>query len=142
MHDVSLITSSGLVSFIDKKNVGHEVTVEGALFKGGAALTALKDAALSLALAKAHNGKYRAAFDVLCASFPSRYKAYCKLYSTEAWANKTEFASFLHAMEGAEPGKNGWTKKQIEGRSLMAALRGIPAFVRAVEESEVVEMAE
>ena len=139
MSDLSLFVTNGLVSFADKKGAAHEITAEGALFKGGEALAALKDAALDIALAKAHNGKYRAAADILTAAFPSQAKAYAKLFQAAPWANKTEFASFIGAMENAAPGKNGWTKKQAVARSLLAALRGIPAFARAADEAETVD---
>lgn len=139
MSNVALITQSGLVQFTDKKGAAHEITAEGALHRGGAALAALKDAALDLALSKAHNGKYRAAFDILSGAFPSQFKAYTKLFKATPWANKTEFASFIGAMENAEPGKNGWTKKQNEARHLLSALRGIPAFARAADEAVTVD---
>ena len=139
MTNISLITQSGLVAFVDKKGVAHEITAEGALHKGGNALTALKDAATDLALAKAHNGKYRAAFDIVSNAFPSQYRAYCKLFKAEAWATKTEFASFIGAMENAQPGKNGFTKKQNHARELLASLRGIPAFARSKSEAVTIE---
>jgi hypothetical protein len=139
MSNVALITQSGLVQFTDKKGAAHEITAEGALHRGGAALAALKDAALDLALSKAHNGKYRAAFDILSGAFPSQFKAYTKLFKATPWSNKTEFASFIGAMENAEPGKNGWTKKQNEARHLLSALRGIPAFARSADEAVTVD---
>lgn len=139
MSNISLITQSGLVAFADKKGVSHEITAEGALHKGGNALAALKEASLDLALAKAHNGKYRAAFDIIADAFPSQYRAYCKLFKVEAWANKTEFTSFIGAMENAQPGKNGWTKKQVTARSLLSAMRGIPAFARSESEAVTIE---
>lgn len=139
MSDLALFVTDGLVQFADKKGAAHEITPEGALFKGGRALAALKDAAMDLALAKAHNGKYRAAFDILAGAFPSQFKAYAKLFKATPWANKTEFACFIGAMENAEPGKNGWTKKQNEARHLLAALRCIPAFARASDESVTVD---
>lgn len=139
MSNISLITQSGLVAFADKKGVAHEITAEGALFKGGNALAALKDAATDLALAKAHNGKYRAAFDIIADAFPSQYRAYSKLFKAEAWANKTEFACFVGAMENAQPGKNGWTKKQTAARDMLSALRGIPAFARSESEAITIE---
>ena len=139
MSNISLITQSGLVAFADKKGVSHEITAEGALHKGGNALAALKEASLDLALAKAHNGKYRAAFDIIADAFPSQYRAYCKLFKVEAWANKTEFTSFIGAMENTKPGKNGWTKKQVTARSLLSAMRGIPAFARSESEAVTTE---
>lgn len=139
MSNISLITQSGLVAFSDKKGTAHEITAEGALHKGGAALAALKEASLDLALAKAHNGKYRAAFDIIADAFSSQYRAYSKLFKAEAWANKTEFACFIGAMENAQPGKNGWTKKQTTARAMLSALRGIPAFARSESEATTIE---
>lgn len=139
MSNIALITQSGLVDYVDAKGGTHSITVEGALFKGGAALATLKDAAMDIALAKANNGKYRAAFDVIAAAFPSQYRAYSKLFKAEPWANKTEFGSFILAMENAEPGKNGWSKKQVTARQLLAALRSIPAFARSASEAETIE---
>jgi len=139
MSNIALFSQSGLVHFVDAKANAHELSGEAALFKGGAALAALKDCALDLALAKAHNGKYRAAAEILMVAFPSQHKAYTKLFKAQPWANKTEFASYLHAMELAEPGKSGeWNKKQIAARALLRALREVPAFAKTVE-AEVVE---
>ncbi len=139
MSDITLITQSNLVTFVDKKGVAREITAEGALHKGGEALTALKDAALDLAQSKAANGKYRAAFDIIVDAFPAQYRAYTKCFKAEAWANKTEFASFIGAMENAKPSAKGWTKKQNTARSLLAYLRGIPAFARSESEAVTIE---
>jgi hypothetical protein len=137
MSNITVFTQSNLVQFNTKAGVS-EISAEAALFKGGAALAALKDVALDLALAKAHNGKYRAAAEILGVAFPSKHKAFTNLYKASPWANKAEMASYLSAMEGAEPGKSGWSKKQLGARALMAALRGIPAFTKVVE-AEVIE---
>ena len=132
------IEQTGALAFFDKKGNGHTITAEGALFKGGAALAALKDAALEAALIKAGNGKFRAASDVLCAAFPSIGKAAEKLIGTP-WANKSTMATLIHAVQRAEPGKSGeFSKKQTEARMLCNALCSLPAFATA-REGEVIE---
>lgn len=136
------IGQNALVSFLDKKNNSHELTFEAALHKGGAALTAVKDMALDMALSKAVNGKYRAAAEIIGGAFPSVDKAYAKLFKTQAWANKQEFGAYLSVMERAEGGKNGFSAKQVTARQLMATLRSIPALAKSAESFDVVEMAE
>lgn len=127
----------GALSFFDRKGNGHTISAEGALFKGGAALAALKDAALEAALIKAGSGRYRAASDILCAAFPSIGKAAEKLTGTP-WANKSTMGTLINAVRRAEPGKNGYTKKQAEARMLANALESLPAFAAMVEAGEVV----
>ena len=125
--------NAALVSYSDKKGNNHEISAEGALFKGGAALASLKDKVMLAAGQKAANGKYRAAADILAAAFTSQSKAFNKLIGTP-WANKTMMSSYLAALERAEPGKNGYSKKQAEARDFIRALRTIPAL--AAEKSE------
>lgn len=133
---------AGALAYFDKKGNGHTITAEGALFKGGAALTALKDAALEAALLKAANGKYRAASDVLCAAFPSIGKAADKLIGT-TWANKSTMGTLINAVLRAEPGKSGeFSKKQTEARMLAQALAQLPAFKVETEKTEVIENAQ
>jgi hypothetical protein len=130
--------SSAVVDYFDKKGTGHAITAEGALFKGGAALAALKDAALDAALGKAVNGRYRAASDVLCAAFPSIGKAAEKLIGLP-WANKSTMGTLVNAVLRAEPGKSGeFTKKQTEARMLANALSRLPAF-KVEHTTEIVE---
>ena len=122
-----------LVAYSDKKGNTHELTAEGALFKGGAALASLKDKVMMAAGQKAANGKYRAAADILATAFTAQSKAFDKLIGTP-WANKAAMTSYLAALERAEPGKNGFTKKQAEALDFIRALRTIPAL--AAEKSE------
>ena len=122
-----------LVAYSDKKGNTHELSAEGALFKGGAALAALKDKVMQAAGNKAANGKYRAAADILAAAFGTRSKSFESLCGTP-WANKSMMASYLTALERAEPGKNGFSKKQTEALDFIRALRTIPAL--AAEKSE------
>lgn len=131
----------GALAFFDKKGNGHTITAEGALFKGGAALAALKDAALEGALLKAANGRFRAASDILGAAFPKVAKA-AEAYVGNPWANKHTFGTFIKAVLRAEPGKSGtFSKKQAEARMLAQALTKLPAFAEAAkaEETTVVE---
>ena len=125
--------NAALVSYSDKKGNTHELSAEGALFKGGAALASLKDKVMMAAGQKAANGKYRAAADILSAAFGTRSKSFESLCGTP-WANKSMMASYLAALERAEPGKNGFTKKQAEALDFIRALRTIPAL--AAEKSE------
>lgn len=134
------VGQNAIVSFTDKKNVSHELTFEAALHKGGAALTAVKDMALDMALSKAVNGKYRAAAEIIGGAFPATNKAYAKLFKALPWGNKQEFAAYLAVMERAEGGKNGFTAKQVTARQLMSALRNLPALAKVATESDVVEM--
>lgn len=132
---------AGAVAFFDKKGAGHTITAEGALFKGGAALAALKDAAIEAALLKAINGRFRPASDILCAAFPSIGKAAEKLIGTP-WANKSTMGTLINAVRRAEPGKSGeFSKKQTEARMLCAALQQLPAFKVEAEKSDVIENA-
>ena len=114
---------ANLVAFADKKGTLHSISAEGALFKGGAALASLKDAAMQLALHKASNGKYRAPVDILSVAFPRIAKAYAMLYAgTEPWKNKQTFTSFVDACIVHKVPEKGWSKKQAEARMLLSAL--------------------
>jgi hypothetical protein len=134
---------NGALTFADKKGVLHGITAEGALFKGGAALAALKDAAIEAALIKAANGRYRAASDVLCAAFPSIGKAAEKLIGSP-WANKSTMGTLVNAVMRAEYKEftaAGKLTKQAEARLLCQALARLPAFKLEVEAGEVIENA-
>lgn len=135
---VQIFTGSNLVAFNDKKGNTHEITAEGALFKGGAALRAYKDLALMSGFEKAKVGRYRAASDILAAAFPKAHKAFVGFMMTEPHNNKNAFALFIDKCEMAEAGKNGWTKKQIEARALLSALREIPALARQDDAYQVI----
>lgn len=141
MSNIATINASGVTNYYDAKGIQHELATEAALFKGGAALAAVKDDALDSALAKAANGKYRAAADILAVAFPSTHKKFTSLFKAAPWANKAEMASYIGAMENAEPGKSGeWNKKQCAARLLIRSLRSLPAFTREVSEAVTIEM--
>ena len=125
--------TASVIAFADKKGNTHELSAEGALFKGGAALAALKDKVMLAAGQKAANGKYRAAADILAAAFTTQSKAFDKLIGTP-WANKSMMVSYLAAIERVEAGKNGYTKKQCEALDFVRALRTVPALT--AEKSE------
>ncbi len=129
---------SAIVSYADKKGNTHEISAEGALFKGGAALKSLKNQALDSALTKASNGKYRTSADILAAAFPSVAKAFDKLHILP-WSNKSTMNSYLMAMEYAEPGKNGWSAKQSEARMLLQALRQLPGLSKDASEAITID---
>jgi hypothetical protein len=145
-NDLSIFAPSFVVGFADKKGNMHTISAEGALFKGGAAVAALKDEALDSALAKAHNGKYRAAADILSVAFPSQAKAFAKLFNVAPEANKTTMHSFVHALSNAEAPAKGWSKKQVEIRTLLSALHNVPSLMTdeeraAADVARTIEMA-
>lgn len=131
MNEIAIFSSdnSATITFSDKKERKFTLAAEAALFKGGAALKELKDQALLSAANKAANGRYRAAADIIAVAFPKQYKAFVGFLNCEPWANAAKLSLFLEKCEQAEPGKNGWTAKQLSARHLMAAMRqGIPAL--------------
>jgi hypothetical protein len=133
---------SSLVAYSTKKGELKSISAEGALFKGGDALKALKNAALDLALLKAGHGKYRAASDILATAFPRTEKAFLTLYPTsQPWDNKAKFTAFVDACIVAQAPKNGWNKKQAEARVLLAALSRMVS-AESVDAGEVVGAAE
>lgn len=132
MQNITTIfaAESVAITFTDKKGAVHSVSAEGALFKGGAALAALKDKVLLEAVNKAANGKYRAAADILAAAFSATAKSFEKLVGTP-WANKAAMGAFLVAIErvAAERVAAGkLTAKQEQARAFTKALRTIPSL--------------
>lgn len=123
---------SAALSFMTKKGDLRTVTAEGAVFRGGAALAALKDAALDTALAKAVNGRYAPSADILDAAFPSVTKAVRALLG-EPCANKVNMAALIGGVERAVEPPKGWNKKQLAARHLARAMRSIPAFAPSVD---------
>lgn len=118
------------ITFKDKKGAEHSVSAEGALFKGGAALAALKDKVLMEAGNKAANGKYRAAADILAAAFSATAKSFEKLVGTP-WANKAAMTAFLGAIERAAAERTAagkLTAKQAQAMAFVKALRTIPSL--------------
>jgi hypothetical protein len=118
------------VTFTDKKGAVQSISAEGALFKGGAALVALKDMVLLEAGNKAANGKYRAAADILAAAFSATTKSFEKLMGTP-WTNKATMCAFLGAIERAAAERvaaGKLTAKQAQAMAFVKALRTIPSL--------------
>lgn len=115
------------ITFETKKGALLSISAEGAVFKGGAALAALKDAALDSALSKATNGRYAAAADVIGVAFPSILKS-CRALLGEPCANKQNMAALLGGVERVNEPMKGWSKKQVAARTLVRAMRSLPAF--------------
>jgi hypothetical protein len=122
--------SSALIIYVDKKSGNDKsLSAEGALFKGGAALAALKDSAIDSAFTKARNGKYRAAAEIIGVAFPRVQKA-CNTLLGDAFTNKTSMKSFLAGVELAEEPAKGWSAKQVNAKLLVNSLRNIPSLAK------------
>jgi hypothetical protein len=127
------------VIVFDTAKGAHSISPEGALFKGGKALAALKDAAMDSALSKAHDGKYRAASDILGASYPACFKAFTRLIG-EPSQNKANMRSFMAAITREVEPTKGWNKKQMNARLLCKTLETVKSLAPEVEVTTV-EMA-
>lgn len=148
MNQVSVFAvESAPLTFTDKKGNLHGITAEGALFKGGAALAALKDAGLESAIAKAVGGRYRAASDILVAAFPKAGKAFCGVWgaATAPHANKTTMQGLLAAVETAiwetAAADKKLTKRQAAAAAVAEVLRKIPALATETAPAEVIDNA-
>ena len=119
---VAVQTFDSQITFVTKKGANASISAEGALFKGGEALKALKDVALTLALHKAANGRYTPAADILASAFPKALKAFDSCFGKAPGTDKRLFSAFVTTVQNQVPGKNGWSKKQAEARMLMTAL--------------------
>jgi hypothetical protein len=120
---------SAAVVYTDKKGATHSISAEGALWKGGAALAGLKDLALDSALAKAMNGKYHSAVDILAGAFPAVGKAAVKLVGNPA-VNKAAFMTLCVGVARAEPAEGKklslkQDKAQILARILRSNLESV-----------------
>ena len=132
-NEIANIEFSGVVVFDGAKGAVHQLTVEAALVKGGKALAEVRESAIVVAIAKAMNGKYRSAAEIMGLAFPKVEKAYAALFGGQLpWANKVAFMAFLDGVENAKPGKSGdWTAKQLVAREVLHALRRSPSFRKA-----------
>jgi hypothetical protein len=139
-NSVSIFNAdTAVVSYENKKGDSFTISTEGALFKGGIALRALKDTAMLSAAHKAENGKYRASADILSAAFPSMAKAFEKFIGLPTWQSKTTMALYLDKLEALDVPAKGWSKKQVEARGFIQALRQIKSLERAAESAFIVE---
>lgn len=140
MNAITIFSAdNSVVSYENKKGDQFSISTEGALFKGGIALRALKDTAMLSAANKAESGRYRAAADILGAAFPSMAKAFEKFIGLPTWQSKTTMALYLDKLEAIDEPQKGWNKKQIEARGFINALRQIKALERATDNAFVVE---
>jgi hypothetical protein len=130
---------TSIVSYENKKGDSFSISTEGALFKGGIALRALKDTAMLSAANKAEAGRYRAAADILGAAFPSMAKAFEKFIGLPTWQSKTTMALYLDKLEAIDAPTKGFNKKQLEAKAFINALRQIKALERATDNAFVVE---
>lgn len=122
-------TEGHIVSWIDKKNNARELTMEGALWKGGDALKQLKSEASASAQAKAVNGRYRAAYDIFTVAFPAIEKAMSTLHIGMPYGSKASMATVIQSVmaQQPKPGKE-FNAKQREAVELARTLLDIPAF--------------
>jgi hypothetical protein len=143
MSNITLFSNdSAVVNYTNKNgDKSFHTSVEGALFKGGQALSALKDAAQLSAYHKAESGRYRAAADILSAAFPSMTKAFEKFMNLEPWASKTTMALYLDKLEAMRPTNEvkGFSKKQNDAKLFINQLRSIKALARAEDNAFIVE---
>jgi hypothetical protein len=131
---------TAVVSYANKKGDQFAISTEGALFKGGQALKALKEAASTSAKHKAESGRYRAAADILGASFPAMTKAFDKFFGAPAWTSKLTMCVYLDKLESLQPtAAKGWNTKQVEARALMQHLRTLPALAKAESTAFTIE---
>jgi hypothetical protein len=132
-------TDTTVINYNNKNGDAFTISTEGALFKGGIALRALKNVAMLSAARKAENGKYRASADILGAAFPSMAKAFEKFIGLPTWQSKTTMALYLDKLEAIEEPAKGWSKKQVEAREYIRALRTIKSLERTEDNAFVVE---
>lgn len=130
---------SSVVNYANKKGDQFTISTEGALFKGGMALRALKDTAMLSAAHKAESGRYRAAADILGAAFPSLTKAFDKFIGLPTWQSKTTMGLYLDKLEALDAPTKGWSKKQCEARDFIKALRQIKGLERVGDNAFVIE---
>ena len=136
----TVFSTDSAVVYNTKKGDVMSTSPEGALFKGGAALASLKDAALDSAMSKAANGRYGPAVDILESAFP-RISAAVRTLHGMPGMNKFNFACLLSGIENAPEGAKGFSKKQLVARAMVRALRSIPALASEVDTRVVVELA-
>lgn len=133
-------SEGSLTQWVDRKGNTKEMTTEGVLWKGGDALKQLKNDALAAALAKAHGGRYRAAYDIIVSAFSSIEKSLENLRIGTPYGNKASMGTVLLAVLGQRPkaGKE-FSAKQKAAVELVRAMLYIPAFEHLRPQGEVIE---
>jgi hypothetical protein len=140
MSNVTIFApESTSLTFTTKKGDLKSISAEGACWKGGLALAALKDKAMESAIAKCVNGRYGAATDIAGAAFPSVLKAGEQFLIGGPAANKVNFTAFCDAVMNFTPkaGKEFTVKQQ----AVRTMTRICLAVVRPVETDDL-EMVE
>ena len=134
-------TDNSAITYQNKKGDAFNISTEGALFKGGQAIAALKDASVLSAYHKAEAGRYRAASDIVSAAFPAIAKAFEKFLGVEPWSSKTTMALYLDKVEAMRPTNEvkGFTAKQVKAREFISLLRQVKALARAEDNAFTVE---
>jgi hypothetical protein len=128
-----------LVEFSNKKGDPLSLTVEGAIFKGGAALKAVRSAAAEIALNKAVTGRYRAASELIASAVPASFLKTFQTIAGDPAKNKLAFTLFCQSVLRQVPkaGKD-FTEKQQEARGVARAF--IDELIRvATEKGDSIE---
>ncbi len=124
------------VAYATKNGAVQTLSLEGAIHRGGAALTALKTVASDSAAVKAANGRYGPAADILAGCFPAIDKAVRALHGIPS-LNAENFRALLSGIERAPEPKKGFSKKQMGCKALVAELRTIKALAGAKDNNTV-----
>lgn len=124
------------VAYATRGGAVQTLSLEGAIHRGGAALTALKTVAADSAATKAANGRYGPAADILAGCFPAVDKAVRALHGIPS-LNAENFRALLSGIERAPEPKKGFSKKQVAAKGMVAELRAIKALAPAKDSNTV-----
>ena len=119
-NDLTVFSDNYAVTFNTKKGIAS-ISAEGAIVKGGAALAALRDVAVDSAVAKALNGRYAPATDVIGGAFPRVLASAINLVGHPC-TNKANFVTFLRGVGRVAPSAKGFSKKQEAARTMARSL--------------------
>lgn len=136
------LPDGAMVAFDDKKGISHFRTIEGAIWKGGAALRSLKDAAAQSAVTRAAAGRYKSASEIIGDTYGVVNRAFTKAYGNP-YNNALSMAAFITAVEQFQP-KPGkiLTKKQVVVAELVKELRTINALSQEVKAQVILTVVE
>lgn len=127
-NQLTIIETNHAVVYDAGKSGVRSISTEGALFKGGKALAALKTQGVESAIAKASNGRYGPVCDILTVAFPSIAKAYTKLFAHDPSRDKVSMRAFIKAIEAQVEPEKGWSARQKEAKIVLQVLRAYPAL--------------
>jgi len=142
MHNLTLIARGEVavspsmdrtVTFVAKKDgTTATLTAEGAVYKGGKALKALRTVAAEVALGKAINGRYRSASEIVANGAPASLTTSFNKLLGSPWNTKASFTAYCEAVLRETPkADKGWNEKQLEARDLAQVFID---FIREQEE--------